>query len=66
MKSNIEDIDVIFVHSTERAVLVRKDEADKEGSWFPLSQVEVDGLKERGRVVTLTAPDWLLIEKGFI
>lgn len=60
MKSNIVDVDVIVVHQTEKAVLVKTDEGG-EGVWLPLSQVELD---EAAGVVTL--PEWLALERGLI
>lgn len=59
-KSNVVDIDVIIVHQTERAVLVKESDG-AEGVWLPLSQVEVD---TADGVVTL--PEWLALEKGLI
>lgn len=66
MKSNLQDIEVIFQTGTQRAVCVRKDETSKADVWIPLSQCEVDGVLERGRVVTLTAPQSVLEEKGLV
>lgn len=65
MKSDLKDIEVIFQHATERAVCVRADE-DGEDIWIPLSGCEVEGDRRRGGVVTLTASERLLTEKGLI
>lgn len=66
MKSNLQDIEVIFIHETKSAFLLAKDEDDIKGSWFPKSQCEIEGeLKIKG-VVTLTCEQWLLEEKGFV
>ena len=63
MKSNITDIDVLIVHQTERAVLVKADE-DADGVWLPLSQVEIDG--EPGGYGVVTLPVWLAEEKELV
>lgn len=63
MKSNITDINVLIVHQTERAVLVKADE-DADGVWLPLSQVEID--REPGRYGVVTLPVWLAEEKELI
>ena len=65
MKSNLHDIEAIYQHATARAVCVRADE-DSEDVWIPLSMCEVDGDRRRGGVVTLTAPEPLLTEKGLV
>ena len=58
-------ISVIFQHATARAVCVRETE-DGEDIWLPLSQIEVDDDAERGEEIDLTAPDWLLEDKGLL
>jgi len=58
-------ISVIFQHATERAICVRETE-DGEDIWLPLSQIEVDDDADRGEVIDLTAPDWLLEDKGML
>lgn len=63
MKSNIIDVEAIIVHRTDKAVLVKADEA-ADGVWLPLSQVEVDG--EPGGIGTITLPEWLATERGLI
>jgi len=69
MKSDLRDIDVIYVHATDRAVLVRSDE-DAPEVWIPLAQVEIEapdgGHLRRGRPARLTAPESLLVEKGLV
>ena len=65
MKSNLCDIEVIYQTETERAYCIREDERS-ESTWLPKSECEIDGALERGMVVTLTAPEWLLTEKGLI
>lgn len=65
MKSDLKDIEAIFQHATERAVCVRAVEGG-EDIWIPLAACEVDGDRRRGGVVTLTASEHLLFEKGLI
>ena len=65
MKSDLHDVEVIYQAATERAVCVRADE-DGEDVWLPLSQCEVSGATRRGGVVTLTASERLLTEKGLV
>lgn len=65
MRSDLADLMVIYQHATERAVCVRETE-DGQDVWLPLSEVEVEGDTRRGKAVTLTAPEWLLTEKGLL
>ena len=69
MRSTLVDIEVIFVHATARAVLVRPEEGGEE-VWLPLAACEIAALLEgalmRGSVAVLTAPQSLLEEKGLV
>ena len=58
MRSNLVDIDVVLVHSTDKAYLIKYDE-DKEPVWVPKS------LSEYANGV-LTLPEPVAIEKGLI
>lgn len=69
MRSDLHDIEVIFHHKTDKAVLV----AQYEGAdpvWVPLSQCEIehrdgpDTPLRRRCVAILTAPASVLEEKG--
>jgi hypothetical protein len=63
MKSNLHDIEVCVFHETDKAYLVAADEEAKR-VWAPKSQCE---LEPTGKMTaTLTAPEWLLQEKGLI
>ena len=65
-RSNIIDIQVIYQTSTPRAICVRETEGGSD-VWLPHSEVEIEPLSPRRRdVVTLTGPEWLLIDKGLI
>lgn len=61
--ADVIDIDVILVHETGAAVLVKSDE-DAEGIWLPKSQIEVDG--DIGAYGSVTVPTWLAEEKGLV
>lgn len=65
MRSNIVDIEVIYRHHTERGLCVRADETSQD-VWLPLSMVEVEGDKVRGRKITVTGPQSLFEEKGLV
>lgn len=64
--------EIAAIYQTENpiAVCVRETE-DGPDVWLPASQVEVEPAVqslplERGSVVTVTAPEWLLVERGLI
>lgn len=65
MKSDLQDVEVTVHHRTEKAILVSLD-GDKENAvWVPLSQCEIER-KGETRVYILTAPEWLLVDKGLV
>jgi hypothetical protein len=59
--SDLIDLGATLIRTTERAILVR----DSEGAeaWLPLSQVEVVGAMTPGKVIVVTAPQWLVDDK---
>jgi hypothetical protein len=65
-RSNLVDIDCIYVHETDKAIKVKRHETDPDPVWFPLSAVEVEGPRARGCKITLTAPEDLFLEKEMI
>jgi hypothetical protein len=65
-RSNITDVECIWVHETDSAIKIKRHEKDMHPVWFPLSQVEVSGPRARGCVVTLTGPEDLFLEKEMI
>lgn len=69
MKSNIHDIDVLFVWETDKAYGVKETE-DSDTVFVPKSQCEltpkVGPELVRGRLAVLTAEEWILSEKGLI
>lgn len=62
MPKELEDVTVELRHETEKAYLVS--DGGKEPKWFPKSQCELE--RNRDGTFTLTAPVWLLKEKGFL
>lgn len=63
-KSNLLDLTIFFVAETEKAYGIKELEDDKTIIWCAKSQCEMDG--EKGSVATITMPEWLALEKGFI
>lgn len=67
MKSDLCDIQVIYMRSTEKAVCVKGDNG--VDVWIPKSQCEIetyDYVPRWGSVVTLTAPESVLLEKNLL
>lgn len=68
-RSDIYDIEVIFQHTTDRAVCVRETEVGPD-VWGPLSLCEIaardGGDLRRGCIALLTSREGLLKEKGLI
>ena len=65
MKSNLIDIEVHVHHKTEKAVFI-SDTGDKaDAEWVPLSQIEIEE-DPKNSIATVTMPEWLAKEKGFI
>ena len=72
MKSDLHDIEVIFQTATDRAICVHRHEGDAD-IWIPLATCEIDRdlrdpfrRPQRGDLVTLTAPERVLTEKGLV
>jgi len=63
-QSDIIDVCLELHHQTEKAILVSDDGIQKNAKWLPLSQIEVE--KNKDGTITVTAPQWLLKDKGFI
>lgn len=65
-RSSLEDVTVDLVHETDKAWLVT-DGTMRDGKrvevWIPKSQAE---LERNGKAWTLTAPEWLLTDKGLL
>jgi len=63
-KQRLHDLDVTVIERRERSVKVRVHSSARY-FWFPISQVELSP-KEDGRFHTLSAPEWLLNERGIL
>lgn len=61
-KSDLVDIAVEIIHTTDRAVLV---DAGDRRVWLPLAQIEVGPIGPR-RGATVTLPEWLAVEKELV
>lgn len=58
-RSDLVDIEVNKVRETEKAWGIEHPDDQMKLVWIPKSQAQLDGK-------TLTAPEWLLREKGLI
>ena len=66
-KSDIVDVRVIIIRRQDRAVLLKRFiRQEDDASWFPLSLVEVADNSDDDRTHTLSAPEWLLRQKGWL
>lgn len=69
-KSDIVDIEVIYKTDTDKALVVWADEDQKTEDrviFLPKSQVELsDPNPIRGKVVTVSLPEWLATEKDLV
>ena len=67
MRSNIVDLELVWHHETERAVLVARDE-EAEPVWLPKSQIDIDDdePKSRGFLVVVSMPEPLAVEKELV
>lgn len=66
-KNDMEEIEVTFLHQTDAAILVSDDGNLDDGVWLPKSQIGwEDEVYARGTQITITAPVWLLEDKGLI
>ena len=67
MRSTLIDVEVDFLHATEKAILVRSDNSKEV--WLPKAQCETDPTPEncrRGQGITLTCERALAEEKGLV
>ena len=71
----LHSISVLYQTRTDRGVCIRETE-DGPDIWLPRAETVIEGTTRslfgadappaRGAVVTLTAPEWLLIDKGLV
>jgi hypothetical protein len=64
--SGIADVECIFEHGTEKAILVKREEGDKNPVWFPRSKIEIEGEEYPGTAITISGPENLFLEKEMI
>jgi hypothetical protein len=65
MKSELVDLEVGYLHNTEKAVLITPD--GKREIWLPLSIVECDLTNVgRGQVIEIILPRRWALDKGLI
>jgi len=67
-RSDLHDIEVHLRRETERAWGIANPNSGKSTDiiWLPKSQCEVELGEAPGKMSTLTAPEWLLKERGLI
>ncbi len=58
------EMDVTEHYRTERALLASDDGERDNAKWVPLSQIEIT--KEKGDQLTISLPEWLAKEKGWV
>lgn len=75
MKSDLYDVEVIYQTRTPVGGVCVREAEDGPDIWLPASQVQIApgdadlfsrGAPRRGGLAILTAPEWLLREKGLI
>jgi hypothetical protein len=67
--SDLVDVTVRVHAETKLAMLVSDDGVEKNAVWLPRSQIEIapaPGTGASRNIVLITAPEWLLIDKGLI
>ena len=64
-KSDLCDLNVYVLRTTDRAALVKPAFRAGPETWVPLSQVELSK-NENATTHLLTAPHWLFAEKGWL
>jgi hypothetical protein len=70
MTQPTSSVQAIYWHQTAMAICVHRDEDDDEDVWLPLSLVEYSSEDvtdpEKGDLVWIDGPDWLLEREGLI
>ena len=63
----LEELEVYFLHQTDRAILVNITGNLRDGVWLPKSLVQWDDTSPaRGMTIEIIAPEWLLEREGLI
>jgi hypothetical protein len=63
-RSDIVDVQVVFLGETDNAFRVEDDE--EHILWLPKSHVETTDDLVSGSVITVSMPEWLAEEKGLV
>lgn len=63
-KSDVVDIEGRIFAETDRAIMYSITGLSTDAEWLPRSQIEIDNRGPDGTTVTM--PEWLAIEKGFV
>lgn len=66
MKSDLVDIAGVKHAETEKAILFSDTAHREDAKWLPKSQIEIEHDGGRREFVTVTMPERLAIEKGFV
>ena len=64
VKSDLVDIEVTVRRETDKAWGIASPHKAGEIIWLPKSQCEIDGDNDPSRRAVLTAPRWLIEDKG--
>ncbi len=67
MKSDLVDIEVLFCHATERAILVASETSNYQTKvWLPKSVVDIEDGVRMNTFCTITLPERLAVERGLV
>lgn len=67
--SDLVDVTVRVHAETEFAILVSDDGVESRAVWLPRSQIEIapaPGVGGAKNIILVTAPEWLLLDKGLL
>lgn len=65
-RSNLKDIPVYYRRETEKAWAIANPDGSANLIWLPKSQCQLERGEGPNEADILTAPEWILIEKGLI
>lgn len=65
-RQDLHDVTVYLRRETEKAWGIASAKDPGEIIWLPKSQCKLERHEGPGKIVTLTAPEWLLDQKGLI
>ncbi len=61
MKSDLVDIECVYIYETPAAILIKPDEGSDKKIWLPKSLIEYE---RKGKLVVITGPAPFLTDKG--